>query len=100
MISGVYNSYSPELEYFLGEGNINNYSNEEVKTLLSEMGNITDQNLLQEKMKRLLEICKQEIPFIGLYRSQNQIVYSTSLIGDITPNNYSYFYHVNGWVRR
>ncbi len=100
MISGVYNSYSPELEYFLGEGNINNYSNEEVKTLLSEMGNITDQNLLQEKMKRLLEICKQEIPFIGLYRSQNQIVYNTSLIGDITPNNYSYFYHINGWVRR
>lgn len=100
MVSGVYNSYSPELDYFLGEGNIENYINNEVTTLLSEMQNITDQKLLQEKMNRVVEICKQDVPWIGLYRSQNQVIYSTNVMGTITPNNYSYFYGINSWVRR
>ena len=100
MVSGVYNSYSPELDYFLGEGNIENYINTEVTTLLSEMQNITDAKLLQEKMNRVVEICKQEVPWIGLYRSQNQVIYSTSVMGNITPNNYNYFYGINSWVRR
>ena len=100
MVSGVYNSYSPELDYFLGEGNIENYINTEVTTLLSEIQNITDAKLLQEKMNRVVEICKQEVPWIGLYRSQNQVIYSTSVMGNITPNNYNYFYGINSWVRR
>lgn len=100
MVSGVYNSYSPELEYFIGSGNISNYYNMEVITLLSEMENITDQKLLQEKMNRVIEIYKNEVPFIGLYRNQSQVIYTTNLLGDIKPNNYSYFHYINGWVRK
>ena len=36
IITGVNNGYSPDLSYFLGEGNIANYENQEVLSILSE----------------------------------------------------------------
>ena len=49
LLTGVYNSYSPELTYFYGEGNIANYKNDEVSRILSDTKNITDQKILGEK---------------------------------------------------
>lgn len=100
MVSGIYNSNSPDLNYFLGEGNIGNYQNSEIKTLLTEVQNITNRDLLKEKYSRIIEICKEDVPFIGLYRNQNKLICGTNLVGNITPNNYSYFYHMNEWIRK
>ena len=99
ILTGVYNSYSPDLTFFFGENNLQNYSNEELNTILREVKNITDENLLKEKYKRILEIYDEEQPFISLYRNKVTVVKSQNLAGEIVPNNYFSYYNLENWNR-
>ena len=58
LFTGVYNGYSPDVSYFYGDGNIANYSNDEVSTILNEVKNITNQKNLEDKFKVLIEKTK------------------------------------------
>lgn len=100
ILAGVYNSYSPDLTSFLGENNLANYENEEIMMLLKEVQNIADEKLLKEKYEKILEIYQEEVPYIGLYRNKNMVIYSNNLMGDVKPNNYSIFYHFAEWYRQ
>ena len=100
IITGVNNGYSPDLSYFLGEGNIANYENEEITSLLKEVENITDQELLKEKYARIIEIYEEDVPYICLYRNNQKVVYGIRLTGEITPNNYTAYYHFENWYRQ
>ena len=97
LLTGVYNSYSPELTYFYGENNISNYDNSEVKTLVNEVKNITDVNILEEKYKKIIEITKEECPYVSLYRSKNFLLINQNVIGNFEPNNYGIINNFESW---
>ena len=99
IITGVYNSYSPNLNSFLSNGNLQNYTNEELEKNLKEVNNINDENILKEKYKRIEEIYYDEMPFIGLYRNKTYIVKSRLLSGEILGNNYFSYYNLENWNR-
>lgn len=100
IITGVYNGYSPDLSYFLGEDNIGNYENEEIKNILFELENITDEKIIKEKYNRIIEIYEDEMPYICLYRNKSKVVYSMNLIGEFNPTNYTAYYNLEKWYRQ
>ena len=63
-------SPSPNLNTFFGNGNLANYSNEEVNNIMNEVKNTNDENVLKEKYKRLIEIYKTDMPYISLYNNK------------------------------
>lgn len=100
IITGIYNSNTPNLNTFFGDNNLSKYSNTEIKSIINEAKDIVDNNLLHEKYSKIIEIYEKEFPFIGLYRSKNTLVYSPSLRGNISPNNYNIFYNIETWYRQ
>lgn len=100
IITGIYNGYSPDLSYFLGEGNIANYENEEIKTILSDLQNITDEETIKQKYQRIVEIYEDEVPYICLYRNKGKVIYSMKLTGEFNPTNYTAYYHFEKWYRQ
>ncbi len=99
LLTGVYNSYTPEVQFFLGENNLQNYMNEEMNNLLTEVKQITDENLLKQKYQRIIEIYQEEQPFLSLYRNKQTIVKSQNLSGEVTGNLYFSYYHLENWHR-
>lgn len=97
LLTGVYSSISPNLNGFLGDNDLANYKNEEINTILKELNNISSEELLKEKYKKILEILNENIPYIGLYRNQDVIIYQNNFRGNITPNNYSIYYNIDEW---
>ena len=67
---------------------------------MNEVKNITDEELLNSKYYRLYEIFVEEVPYISLYRKKNCVVCNTSLVGNITPNNYNIFHNIEKWYRQ
>ncbi len=99
ILTGVYNSYSPNVETFLGANNLQNYNNDEINTILQDVKNIKEENLLKEKYNRIVEIYNNELPFLSLYRNKGTVVRSQNLAGEITPNNYFSYYNFYTWSR-
>ncbi len=100
LLTGVYTSLSPDLSSFLGKENIANYENQEMLTILEEINHITNEELLKEKYKKILEIYQKEVPYIGLYRNQDIVVYNSSFRGEVTSNNYNIYYQFSDWYRQ
>ncbi len=100
ILMGTNIGFSPNINTYLGEKNYSNYTNEELKNILLEVYNISDENLLKEKYNRVYEIYRSEIPFISLYFNKNVVCYSSNLMGDISPNCYSIFYNIENWYRQ
>ena len=100
IITGIYNGYSPDLSYFLGEGNIANYENEEIKNILGDLQNITDEETIKQKYQRIIEIYEDEIPYICLYRNKGKVIYNIKLTGEFNPTNYTSYYHFEKWYRQ
>ena len=99
LITGVYNSYSPNVETFFGDNNLENYTNEEVTSILNEVKKTNDNNKLKDKYSRLLDIYNNDLPFISLYRNKSIVVKNQNLAGEITPNNFFSYYNINTWAR-
>ena len=99
ILTGVYNSFNPSLEFYFGEDNLQNYTNNEVIKILKEIKNIQDESLLKEKYNKLEQIYNDEMPFVSLYRSKIYVVKSQNLVGEIKPNNYFSYYRINDWYR-
>jgi len=99
LLTGVTNSLSPDLTYFYDEGNIANYHNEEVQEIIDAVYNITDEKLLLEKYKKLIQITRNEVPYICLYRNKNTFIINQNVGTQAMPNNYSIFYNFFKWYR-
>ena len=99
ILTGIYNGYSPDLSYFLGDNNIANYDNNEVKGILNDVKNITDEKALKEKYNRLIEIYEDEVPYICLYRNKLKVVYSVKLSGEFNPTSYTAYYNFEKWYK-
>ncbi|MGN1327637.1 MAG: ABC transporter substrate-binding protein [Clostridia bacterium] len=100
LLTGVYNSYSPDLTYYFAGGNISNYSNDEMFELVQNAGIIKESKQLKAIYERIYSIYKEEVPFIGLYRNKNITLSSQNLIGTVEPNNYTTFYGLENWYRK
>lgn len=100
LLTGVYNGYSPELNSFLGEGNLANYKNTEINTLLEEVSTMSSEDLQKEAYKKIAETWRREVPYLGLYRNQVTVAYGQTVRGDVTPNNYSILYQFSQWYRQ
>lgn len=90
----------PDVTTYLGDGNFSKYYNEEMTTLLNEIKNISDANLLKEKYQKIYDKYKSDMPFMSLYFNRSTLCYSPNLMGDITPNCYNIFYNMEKWYRQ
>ena len=99
ILTGVYNSYSPDISNYLTGDNLQNYNNEEINQLVNEVKNITDEKLLKEKYKKIQEIFFDEQPFIGLYRNKIYTIKNRVLSGEVFGNNYFSYYNIESWNR-
>ena len=100
LFTGVYNGYSPDVSYFYGDGNIANYSNDEVSTILNEVKNITNQKNLEDKFKVLIEKTKDDCAYISLYRNMNFLLVNQNVVGNFEPNNFRIFYNFESFNRK
>lgn len=57
ILTGVYNGYNPDVSYLYADGNIANYTNENINVLINETKNITDSKLLTSKYEEILRYC-------------------------------------------
>jgi peptide/nickel transport system substrate-binding protein len=92
-------SISPNLTTFFGNNNLANYQTEETTNLMNEIKNTTDETIMKNDVKRLGEIYKNEAPYLSLYNNKFIVAYSTGLVGEVTPNWYNLFYHIEGWYK-
>ena len=99
LLTGVYNSYSPELTYFYGENNIANYNNEEVRGLIDDIKNITDEKVLLEKYQSLINITKDDCAYVSLYRNKNSLLVNQDIVANFEPNNFGVFRNFGSWNR-
>lgn len=100
IITGTNSSLSPSLVTYFGSGNLANYQNEEANNLLNELLSVTDENKIKENTNKLIQIYRDDVPYISLYFNKVNVIYSTSLVGDIKPNQYNIFYGIENWYRR
>lgn len=99
LLTGVYNSYCPDLNYFYGDGNISNYKNDEVKSILKEVGNITEQRILEDKYKTLITITKDDCAYISLYRNKGFLLLNQNVVGNFDPCSFGIFRNFETWNR-
>lgn len=99
IIMGTTMSISPNLETYFGTSNYAKFDNEEMNTLMNDVKNITREDLLEEKYKRIRQIYNEQTPYIGLYSSYYSVTSSWALIGNITPNWYNIFIDINNWYK-
>lgn len=99
ILTGIYNSYSPNLDTFFGENNLQNYYSKEMTTLLSEIKTVQNMNDLKEKYKKIVEIYNEEQPFISLYRNKILIIKNQNLSGEFVSNSYFSYYRIESWHR-
>ena len=97
ILTGSILSISPELNTYFGEENICNYKNEEILSILKEIKNIEDEEVLKEKYLIIQEIYKEEIPFISLYVDTNYILYNSKIKGNFSHNWYNLYYNIDNW---
>lgn len=100
ILTGVYNAYSPDLTYFYGDNNLANFENMEMTNLLNEVKNISDEEMLKEKYKNIINISRDEAAYIGLYRNKNTVISGQGLMGEVAPNNYTSYYNLYNWYRQ
>lgn len=100
LLTGVYTSYSPDVTYYFAPGNIAKYTNEELFKTLQNAGMINDSSKIKEMYQKVYNMYKDDVPFIGLYRTKNIVLTSSSLVGTVEANNYTSFYELDNWYRK
>lgn len=90
-------SIAPDLTTYFGDNNFSNFINSEVKDIMSYIDNITDENELKSKYKRLYEIYEDEVPFIGIGRNKIYVITNSYLFGDIKSKWYNLFFGFKDW---
>ena len=100
ILVGIRTSFSPSLHTFLGEGNLANYNNIEVLDLIRKIENTTDEGELYNSYRAIYQKYLEEVPYIGLYRNTNIVVYNQGLVGNISPNDFNLYHNIEKWYRQ
>lgn len=99
ILTGVTLSVSPNLETFFGDGNLANFSTEELSSIMNEVKNITKEDLLKEKYIRIRQIYNDEMPYIGLFSNYYEVASNWTLKGSIPANWYNIFINIDNWYK-
>ena len=99
ILTGVTLALSPNLETFFGDGNLANFSNEELNSIMNEVKNITKEDLLKEKYTRIRQIYNDEVPYIGLFSNYYEVASNWTLKGSIPANWYNIFINIDNWYK-
>ena len=99
ILTGNIISNCPNLETYFGDNNLSNFNNQEVKTILNDVKNIDNEELIKEKYSRLIQIYNEEMPFISLYSNSLFVLSNTTLKGDLSYNWYNLFYNIENWYK-
>ena len=89
----------PDLQNYFGDGNLSNFTNKEAIEILKDIKNINDERIMESKYTRLMEIYKEEEPFISLYFNSLFVLTRTNLKGDLSFNWYNLFYNIDNWYK-
>lgn len=89
-LAGVLQSIKPDISYFYGEGNLANYSNDEVKANIYNT----------DKYNDILKIVSDDAPYIPLYRNKITLLLNANVGGNFTPNAFFTYYNFNEWFRQ
>ena len=100
ILTGITLGFSPNLDTFFADGNLANYYNEEMRTLLDEVKNMDETSSLYDKYSRIYDIYMNDAPYIGLYRNTENIIMNQGLVCNIVPNTYNIFYNIEKWYRQ
>lgn len=100
ILTGTYTSYSPDLSTYFGINNLAKFSNSDMESLINEVNNITDEKVLKEKYNQIIKIYTEEMPYIFLYNSNCNFVYSAKLMGEINPNSFNIYEGIGSWYRQ
>ena len=100
IITGIECSFSPSLRTFFGEGNLANYYNEEVFDLINKVENTTDEGELYDSYRTIFDRYLDDVPYIGLYRNTDIVVYNQGLVGSISPNAFNLYHNIDKWYRQ
>lgn len=100
ILMNITSSQSPDMNTYIGTGNISNYFNDEINQLLEESNNIEDINQLREKYKKIIEIYNNEKPFMSIARKKNILVYNANLTGSLKPTAYNLYNNIEKWYRK
>ena len=82
------------VKLFVNEENIYEYINDFENELTNNF------ETKKEIYNQIFDLYKDEVPFVGLYRNKSTTISTQSLIGTITPNNYTSFYGIEEWYRK
>jgi len=100
IITGVECSFNPSLRTFFGEGNLANYNNTEVFDMINKVENTTDEGVLYDTYKVIFDKYLEDVPYIGLYRNTDIVVYNQGLVGNISPNAFNLYHNIYKWYRQ
>ena len=100
LLTGIYNSLTPNVNYLLNDGNIGGYHNDEVTSILNSQVSTKNDKLIVDGYRKVYEFYKEDMPYIGLYRGKNIIISTQSMAGTVFANNYNMFYNIATWYRR
>ena len=92
-------SITPDLTNYFAGGNLANFNNNEVKEILGVLNNITNEEELKTKYKKLYEIYEEEVPYIGIARSKIYVITNTYLNGEIDARWYNLFFKFKDWYK-
>ena len=100
MIININTSYSPNITTYMGDGNTSNYSSSEVNELLNQAYATGDSNTIKELYNQIIAIYNEDVPFVGLARKNNVVVYNTNLVGTTKPTAFNIFSKFQNWYRK
>lgn len=100
ILTGVQTSFTPDLETFFGENNIANYNNEEIKNILKAAKNTGEQDEIKNQYQKLYDIYIEEVPYVGLYRETDCVIYNQGLVSNLNPNSFNIFNNIEKWYRQ
>ncbi len=100
ILTGITCSYSPSLRTFFGEGNLANYANSQVSEIMNVVSNASDENALYENYNKLYDQYLEDVPYIGLYRNTDVVIYHQNLAGNIKANSFNLYHNIEKWYRQ
>ncbi len=100
LITGIHTGFSPKVTSLFGNGNVSNYSSDNLNNIMNDINITFDYNKQLGNYNRLYDEYLNNFPYIFLYRNTSSVVYNQTLCGKISPNSYSMFYNIEKWYRQ
>ena len=100
LLTGIECGYSPNLNTFFGENNLANYNNDSLNDIMKVISNTSDENTLYDSYNKIYDVYLDEVPYIGLYRNTDIVIYNQGLVGNIHANSFNLYSNIEKWYRQ